>query len=92
MASLAMENMRSLYMKYASKATVYANEAVIGQNRYRCPVCHKTPAYCYKLLEHMVTHTKEKPFRCSFCVAKFTRRDSLNQHINKVHPAMTVME
>ncbi|XP_052271514.1 oocyte zinc finger protein XlCOF6-like [Dreissena polymorpha] len=86
------ENTRSLYTKYAPKATVYANKAVLDENGYRCPVCRQMVAYRYTLLEHMVTHTKEKPFRCAFCVAKFTLRDSLNQHINKVHPETTGME
>jgi hypothetical protein len=88
----ATENTRSLYTKYAPKATVYANKAVLEENGYRCPVCRKMVAYRYTLLEHMVTHTKEKPFRCAFCVAEFTRRDSLNQHINKVHPETTGIE
>ncbi|KAH3897389.1 hypothetical protein DPMN_021577 [Dreissena polymorpha] len=84
-----LENSRSLYERYAPQASTYANEAVPDGNRFRCPICSKTVSWRYTLLEHMTVHTKEKPFRYSFCAAEFTRRDTLVKHLYRAHPDMT---
>ena len=38
-----------------------------------------------ELKRHMRTHTKEKPFECRLCGAKFARRDHLNLHSQRWH-------
>ena len=35
-----------------------------------------------RLAKHFIKHSDEKPFQCPECGQKFTRKDSLNKHIN----------
>lgn len=46
--------------------------------------CNKTFARSQSLIEHVRTHTGERPFRCSICQKSFTRKSGLNIH-NRIH-------
>jgi hypothetical protein len=35
---------------------------------------------------HLRTHTREKPFNCTQCTSKFSRRDALTRHFRICHP------
>ncbi|WP_407647977.1 C2H2-type zinc finger protein [Endozoicomonas gorgoniicola] len=57
-----------------------------GEKPYICEVCAKSFTGKSDLARHMQTHTGQK-FLCPICRAGYARRDRLNEHIEKRHPA-----
>ncbi|WP_407647967.1 C2H2-type zinc finger protein [Endozoicomonas gorgoniicola] len=57
-----------------------------GEKPYSCEFCEKGFNQPGDLARHMQTHTGQK-FVCPVCKAGYTRRDRLNKHIQKRHPA-----
>ncbi|XP_050303206.1 zinc finger protein OZF-like [Anthonomus grandis grandis] len=56
----------------------------VGRNEKEvCSECGKE-VLAYRIQDHMRTHTKEKPFNCSICEAKFADRSNLRRHV-KLH-------
>lgn len=51
---------------------------------FSCEYCNKEFKYRSKYVEHLRTHTGERPFPCSFCDASFTQRGALKQH-ERIH-------
>jgi hypothetical protein len=51
---------------------------------YTCEFCQKILKYRSKYLEHLRTHTGERPFGCTYCGASFTQRGALKQH-ERIH-------
>ncbi|XP_055079713.1 zinc finger protein 850-like [Periophthalmus magnuspinnatus] len=52
-----------------------------------CPLClHSFPSL-NKLLRHMQTHTKEKPFTCSLCTMTFSQGYHMTRHMKVQHGA-----
>ena len=57
------------------------------------PSCHACPSNLWLrflitiifLGQHILTHTKEKPFKCPFCTFKCARWDNLNKHSQNIH-------
>lgn len=42
---------------------------------------------CSELLKkHVLSHTKENPFKCGYCELRFNQNYSLRGHIRKHHP------
>lgn len=49
-------------------------------NDYKCSECSKECGSRYKLIEHMRTHTCERPYSCQLCPATFTIIANLRRH------------
>ena len=57
----------------------------IVRKQVSCPICHISFARKAHMIEHMRTHTGEKPFACNLCPYRATQRGNLNSHIRKKH-------
>ena len=49
-------------------------------NSLQCCKCQKTFPSKGKLVSHHRSHTKQRPFSCSFCEKRFTEQSSLRKH------------
>lgn len=54
-------------------------------NSYECEYCGRTFPRSNHLAQHELTHTKEKPFLCSYCQKGFWYKNSLIGHIKQNH-------
>lgn len=52
---------------------------------WRCDVCNKTFTRRPHLEEHMILHTQDKPFKCSYCEEHFKSRFARLKHQEKFH-------
>lgn len=52
---------------------------------YECEYCGRTFSRSNHLMQHELTHTKEKPFHCSYCGKGFWYKNSLIGHIKQTH-------
>ena len=57
------------------------DESLVPKCVLRCEICNKVVPSKSHLARHMLSHTKEKPFMCSFCNQSFSRKDNLMHHI-----------
>lgn len=69
--------------------TALLDTSKLGVGRYQCPVCYLITRDRHDLKRHLRTHTKEKPFQCSECLKKFTRKWDLAHHYQHVHDKLT---
>ena len=50
-----------------------------------CPDCDYVAHFPSELSKHRRVHSDERPFTCPLCEATFTRKDSRDRHIKRVH-------
>lgn len=53
------------------------------EGRYECQMCDRSYTHAKHLKRHMMRHTGQKPYGCSWCSAKFTRPDIRKRHVSK---------
>ncbi|ORC92880.1 uncharacterized protein TM35_000022060 [Trypanosoma theileri] len=63
----------------------------------QCPYCPRTitgdPSKSIRTNynRHLLTHTKERPYKCEFCLADFTTSTNRRRHIIRLHPDMAAL-
>lgn len=50
-----------------------------------CATCGKSYRDCNSLKRHLLTHTGERPFKCSFCPKSFSQLGYMQTHIKNQH-------
>lgn len=61
------------------------NRARRGTANYTCPFCAKLFLDKSKWSRHLCAHTGEKPFVCTICARRFSRKDNLQTHMKDKH-------
>ena len=58
----------------------------IIRTKYKCRFCQAEYALPDAMLKHLQLHTGSKSYRCEICGVTFMRYDSLEAHMENVHP------
>ncbi|XP_018016495.2 uncharacterized protein LOC108673215 [Hyalella azteca] len=53
---------------------------------HRCGICDALFASRRQIVQHLITHTNLRPFKCTLCGENFTFRRTLIRHCNESHP------
>ena len=52
-----------------------------AKNKYKCTYCGKSFAKNFDLLQHVRSHTGEKPFQCVVCGRAFAQKSNVKKHM-----------
>uniref|UniRef100_A0A3Q2QQH0 C2H2-type domain-containing protein n=1 Tax=Fundulus heteroclitus TaxID=8078 RepID=A0A3Q2QQH0_FUNHE len=76
---------RNSELRYHMSTHLRERKVATGKRKFACKECGEKYIRKVHLTAHMSTHSGEKPFSCSVCSARFTRKDSLKRHSVRVH-------
>ena len=58
----------------------------LGAGIFKCPICFKIMRTNPHMVEHIRTHTGEKPFKCQFCDHRSAQKSGIKVHVKSQHP------
>lgn len=89
------QNGKLIHSSIASELYLGDGEKVVSsftcKKKYPCHLCSKVFGWSTDLKRHILTHTGERPFKCSTCQATFTRNFLLQKHQRKIHNSCFIM-
>ena len=59
-------------------------------HRMSCPYCGRKVPWASSLERHILTHTGQKPYRCTDCPLWFTTKSNCDRHIVRKHGGIIV--
>ena len=58
---------------------------MIGPAEFACPYCSKIMKKRKDMTRHIMIHTGEKPFSCTFCNFRANQKSTVNEHVKRRH-------
>ncbi|CAH0404108.1 unnamed protein product [Chilo suppressalis] len=63
----------------------YSHEGMEKVKNKLCNICGRGFAANRTLVNHIRTHSGERPFECEYCNARFSQKHAMQSHVNYVH-------
>lgn len=79
MCQLPFPQYTDLALHMASHPALMSNMGGLG--RFYCGICKRAFLDPHKLERHMITHSREKPFKCEICLRTFKAANDLARHM-----------
>ena len=57
----------------------------LAPNRVCCPYCSRKFPWTSSLRRHVLTHTGQKPYKCTYCPLLFTTKSNCDRHLARKH-------
>ncbi|PRD30181.1 UNVERIFIED_CONTAM: zinc finger protein [Trichonephila clavipes] len=78
------------YLRFPTYANMRRHQLYMHQGirTFECQTCGKRFLRKEQFLEHMMMHSKPRPYQCNFCTDTFSFRGQLRTHINAEHAAL----
>ncbi|CAG0887244.1 unnamed protein product [Darwinula stevensoni] len=75
------EKRQFLTLKRGEDGILISQDPLTGCRLHICPYCTYRSGYKSHTVEHVRTHTGDRPFRCDMCGKSFCRRSHLRRHM-----------
>ncbi|KAL1455082.1 hypothetical protein WDU94_009201 [Cyamophila willieti] len=75
------QNVNSSTEQAPKKKSAYS----LAPNRVVCPYCDRKFPWSSSLRRHILTHTGQKPYKCSHCPLLFTTKSNCDRHLLRKH-------
>ena len=70
---------------FKKPSSLKIHKTIHVEKTFQCKHCEYICRNVFMLRKHMITHTKEKPEKCSLCGSRFSQPVSLKRHMQDIH-------